>query len=301
MVTQPKTLIDDYPSRVRSGPGLLDRQHPTAWGDPGDGPLSPEQFRSFDEKGYLFVESLFSLSDVAAYAEEITRMTKDPQIRGSDRTITEPEADEVRSIFEVHRSSDVFRDLVKEARVADIARQLLGSDVYVHQSRVNYKPGFKGKDFYWHSDFETWHCEDGMPVPRAVSVSILLTENHSYNGPLMIVPGSQNVYIQTEGETPEDHFRDSLKKQEVGVPSNDAMWDICNRWGIDVLTGPPGSVVFFESNAMHGSNGNITPFPRSNVFYVYNSVENTLVEPFAAPKPRPTFIGARDFTPVDDL
>lgn len=28
------------------------------------------------------------------------------------------------------------------------------------------------------SDFETWHAEDGMPVPRAVSLSIALTDNY---------------------------------------------------------------------------------------------------------------------------
>src|SRR3546814_10756649 len=46
-------------------------------------------------------------------------------------------------------------------------------------SRLNYKPGFKGKEFYWHSDFETWHVEDGMPQMRALSMSILLAENRS--------------------------------------------------------------------------------------------------------------------------
>ncbi|GHK05429.1 hypothetical protein SY2F82_72260 [Streptomyces sp. Y2F8-2] len=50
------------------------------------------------------------------------------------------------------------------------------------------------------------------------------------------------------------------------------------------------------SRARHGAN--ITPFPRSNVFIVFNSVENAAVEPFAAPVRRPEFIGARDFTPV---
>ena len=53
-----------------------------------------------------------------------------------------------------------------------IAEQILGSQVYIHQSRVNLKPGFKGKEFYWHSDFETWHIEDGMPRMRALSCSI---------------------------------------------------------------------------------------------------------------------------------
>ena len=41
-----------------------------------------------------------------------------------------------------------------------------------------------------------------------------------------------------------------------------------------------------------------SPFPRSNVFIVFNSVENTAVEPFAAPVRRPDFIGARDFKPL---
>jgi ectoine hydroxylase len=49
---------------------------------------------------------------------------------------------------------------------------------------------------------------------------------------------------------------------------------------------------------MHGSGNNITPFPRSNIFMVFNSVENALVEPFAAVNPRPTFIASRDFAPL---
>jgi ectoine hydroxylase len=49
---------------------------------------------------------------------------------------------------------------------------------------------------------------------------------------------------------------------------------------------------------MHGSGSNITPFARSNIFLVFNSVENALVEPFAASRPRPDFVASRDFTPL---
>ena len=38
-------------------------------------------------------------------------------------------------------------------------------------------PGFTGSGFSWHSDFETWHAEDGMPSIRTVSCSIPLMEN----------------------------------------------------------------------------------------------------------------------------
>lgn len=49
---------------------------------------------------------------------------------------------------------------------------------------------------------------------------------------------------------------------------------------------------------MHGSGDNITPSPRSNVFIVYNSIDNTLTKPFATPGRRPAFLAAHDFTPL---
>jgi len=44
---------------------------------------------------------------------------------------------------------------------------------------------------------------------------------------------------------------------------------------------------------MHGSNSNISPYPRSNVFMVYNSVDNRLEEPFSGQQPRPPYIAER--------
>ena len=182
--------------------------------------------------------------------------------------------------------------------MVDRARQILGSEVYIHQSRVNFKPGFDGKEFYWHSDFETWHAEDGMPRMRAVSISISLTDNYSFNGPLMIMPGSHKTYVSCVGETPDENYKSSLVQQIAGTPDQAALSALAERHGIDVLAGAASGATMFDCNCMHGTNGNITPFPRSNVFIVYNSVENTCVEPFAATRPRPGFVGARDFTPV---
>jgi ectoine hydroxylase len=44
---------------------------------------------------------------------------------------------------------------------------------------------------------------------------------------------------------------------------------------------------------MHGSNGNITPYPRANAFFVYNAASNRLQAPFGVKKPRPSFVAAR--------
>jgi len=137
-----------------------------------------------------------------------------------------------------------------------------------------------------------------MPLPRAVSMSIALTENHPYNGGLMVMPGSHRTFVPCVGETPEDHYKASLIEQEIGVPSRDHLGRLAATHGIDQFTGPAGSALLFDANLMHGSGDNITPFPRSNIFVVFNSVENTLVEPYAAACRRPEFVAARDFAPL---
>src|SRR5690606_5167561 len=130
------------------------------------------------------------------------------------------------------------------------------------------------KEFYWHSDFETWHVEDGMPSMRALSMSIALTENYSTNGPLLLIPGSHRKFVACEGETPEQHFKSSLKKQDYGVPDAKNLADLVKANGIVEVRGKPGSVCLFDCNILHGSNSNISPFPRSNVFFVYNAMSN---------------------------
>lgn len=232
------------------------------------------------------------------YGDELALLATDRRIRADERAIVEKTSQEIRSIFEVHKISDRIAELVADPRVAGRARQILGTEVYVHQSRINYMTGFEGTGFYWHSDFETWHAEDGMPEPRAVGISIALTDNYPFNGGLMLMPGSQNTYVSCVGETPEENYKRSLREQEIGVPDRDTLRAMAYELGIEQFTGPAGSAVVFDCNVMHGSGNNITPFPRSNIFIVFNSVENTLVQPYAAPAPRPTFIASRDFTPV---
>ncbi|HET8718968.1 MAG TPA: ectoine hydroxylase [Nocardioidaceae bacterium] len=289
---------DLYPTRLGTPEPPRERQDPVVWGDAADGPMDQGTLDGFDAKGYLSVPDLVTPEEVETFRAELRRLSEDPTVRADERTVVERQSQEVRSIFEVHKTSDVFAAIANDPRVVGRARQLLGSDVYIHQSRVNFKPGFAGKEFYWHSDFETWHAEDGMPRMRAVSISISLTDNYSYNGPLMIMPGSHKTYVSCVGETPDDNYKSSLVEQKAGTPDHASLTELADRHGIDVLEGRAGGATMFDCNCMHGSNGNITPLPRSNVFIVFNSVDNTCVEPFGAAKPRPEFIGARDFTPV---
>lgn len=292
-------VTDHYPTRNNVTLGIEPRHDPVVWGAAANsGPLPAAEVEAFDADGFLAVDALVDADVVADLRNELDLLRADPVLAADERSICERDSGQIRSVFEVHRISPAFAALVADPRLVGPVRQLLGSEVYVHQSRVNFKPGFNGREFYWHSDFETWHAEDGMPSPRAISVSVALTENLDSNGSLMIMPGSHRWFVSCPDETPPDHYRSSLKQQEIGTPDDDSLTWMAEQHGIRQITGAPGSAVFFDSNCMHGSSSNITPYPRSNVFIVYNSVENTLVEPFGAAAPRPTFVASRTFDPV---
>ncbi|RYY27630.1 MAG: ectoine hydroxylase [Sphingomonadales bacterium] len=292
-------MTDAYPSRSAAQPALLPRRDPVAYSEwrPG-APLTAEQVRQFDQHGYLVLENVFAEDEIAILQAETGRLLADPEGLDPETVVTEPSGREIRSIFAIHRQSGVMKRLAADARLAGVARFLLNDDVYLHQSRLNYKPGFQGKEFYWHSDFETWHSEDGMPRMRALSMSVLLAENTPDNGPLMLIPGSHRTFVTCVGATPSDHYKESLKRQEIGVPDEGSLTDLAHQHGIVAPIGKPGTVVLFDCNIMHGSNGNITPFPRANAFLVYNAVSNRLEKPFAADRPRPTFIATRDAVPI---
>ncbi|MBW7471745.1 ectoine hydroxylase [Marinobacter sp. M216] len=295
-----ETRSDDfYPTRLERPTPVFDRLEPVVHSTGQvrrEGPLSETDLAQYERDGFLVFNNFLDPATVRNFREDLRAYEDDEAILRSEGTITEPGKQAIRSIFGIHELSERFDRLTRDPNILAMVRQLLGSDAYVHQSRINFKPGFHGKGFDWHSDFETWHAEDGMPRMRAVSFSIALTDNTPFNGPLMLVPGSHQTFVPCVGRTPEDNYQSSLKKQELGVPSDQDLARIVDQHGIKAPTGPAGSLIVFECNTLHASNANMSPWPRSNLFFVYNSVENQLVQPFCGNKPRPGFLGNREAT-----
>ncbi len=293
---------DVYPTRTGESSSTRERVDPVFWGRGGDGPMSARDIEGYTRAGFHAVPSVLGADDVERCLSEMRRLADDLRLRGDPRIVQEPRSADVQSVYDVHKLSGFVRAIVARESVAGVARQILGSDVYVHQSRINYKAGFGSGPFYWHSDFEVWHAEDGMARPRACSVSIALTDNLGANGGLMIMPGSQTTFVGTPGESggvasTERSSGDEPPRGDrpaVGVPDRAVLTKLARECGIHVVVGPAGSGVFFDCNCMHGSNGNITPFARSNLFVVFNSVENVISTPYSTGAPRAEFYGSRD-------
>lgn len=290
---------DPYASRVGGEGRIVDRVDPVVYGKAnpsGEFALSREQVRFYEENGYLVLES--HMPDVVdALLEETEMLGK--KLAGRPELIAEPDSQVTRTIFSPHEFGEVAGRVAGDPRLLDPVRQLLDSDVYIHHSRTNIKPALDGRSFPWHSDFETWHVEDGIPRPRVLTAWIFLTENTCFNGPLFAIAGSHKWYYSSPGWTPEENHLRSLKRQEYGTPSADVLRRMMES-GKDLvsLVGKAGTVVFHEANIMHSSPDNVSPWPRTNIFYVYNSVENKPTEPYGGTPPRPRFLRNTNFKPV---
>lgn len=135
-----------------------------------------------------------------------------------------------------------------------------------------------------------------MPLPRAMSAVVLLSDNHPQNGALMVIPGSHKHYVCCVGKTPAANWERSLREQQqFGTPDRGSLARMADEGGIVHCAAPAGSVVMFDCNLMHGSHNNITPWGRMNAFFVYNSLSNRCRNsPYNAPSLRPEHISTHD-------
>lgn len=278
-------MVDFYPSRLEPYPTIRPRRDPVVHGRlPHADGLLAETLEQYRRDGFLSFDSFLARDALDELSDEMDRL-REEATDDDPRVLREPASQSLRTIFSVHKQSALVDRLIRDPRLLGPVRQILGGPVYVHQSRVNYKSGFDGAPFYWHSDFEAWHVEDGMPRMRAVSAQITLSETTPLNGPLMLIPGSHFHYVGCVGETLEDY----------GVPDRASLAALVKEsGGIVSPIGPAGTMVLFDCNTIHGSNSNITPLPQTSLFITFNSVENRLAPPYGGTRPRPSYIAERD-------
>jgi ectoine hydroxylase len=279
--------------------------------------LTNGQIEVYRRDGFLVLENYFSREELDILLAEL------PGIFAEDsaRRVLE-RSGVVRSVFASHVENPVYRCLSRLERMVRPARQLLGSEVYVHQFKINAKAALDGEQWEWHQDFLYWHKEDRMPTPRSLTAVLFLQEVNDFNGPMLVIPGSHldgmvdvNVHDKYRAATvPNGNGRAaSHAVQPAGAAAQPTTWAatltadlkykidkeilarLISERSIVSVTVPAGSVMFFHSNLFHASSNNLSPWDRYSVFASYNSVENVLGE---NSNPRPEFIAWRDASPL---
>ncbi|NES99747.1 MAG: phytanoyl-CoA dioxygenase [Sphaerospermopsis sp. SIO1G2] len=260
--------------------------------------ITKEQIEHYQETGLLLIPELFSQAEIA----EIKAVVDDLSHKNTPGCILEKDNKTVRALHGCHQYSDTFKSLIRYPRLLTPACEMLGSDVYIYQLKINLKGAFNGDVWPWHQDYVFWDEEDGMPSPQAINIAIFLDEFNEFNGPVYFIPGSHKQSLthlgQKESANTENVWESNVSAALKYSLDQETVTKLVNQQGIVAPKGPAGSVLFFHSNSVHGSAPNISPYPRRLLIITYNSINNI---PRSTKAPRPEFLVSRDYTPLKPL
>ena len=245
--------------------------------------LTDAQIEQFHTEGWLLLPELFTPEEVDLLRSEAVKIYAEQR-----EEVWREKDGSPRTAFAAHKYNEAFRLLWRHPRMIRPVEQVFGEGVYLHQYKINAKSAFTGAVWQWHQDYGTWKRDDGMPEPRAMNISIFLDEVMPVNGPLMLVPKSQ-----TAGDLEASHDLETTS-YPLWTLDEATVTRLVAQGGIVAPTGKPGSMLMFHGNLVHGSAGNITPYPRKIVYLTLNACSNHILAPT-----RPEFIAHQDFAPIE--
>jgi len=271
--------------------------------------MTTDQLKTYQDQGYILLPEHFSSAEVAVMNEQLPAVFTEE----TPGRIQEKELGVIRSVYGSHAANDLFHRLTRQARIVEPAMQMLDSEVYVYQFKINMKAAFNGDMWEWHQDFIFWHKDDGLLTDRILNAIIFLDDVNEFNGPLFLIPGSHREGILSTTFHDGQHLQVS-DKGGVSGDSND--WEqytstrlkyfidnntvarIAQKYGIVAPKGLAGSVLFSHPNLIHSSPNNISPFDRKLIIITFNSIENI---PVNTSTRRAEFFCSRDYRPVIPL
>ncbi|MGH8428317.1 MAG: phytanoyl-CoA dioxygenase family protein [Gammaproteobacteria bacterium] len=287
---------DIYPTRGIQE-RLTERKDPILYGwDYSPKKLTETQLVHYERHGFVAIPAIFSTLEVACFNDAINRIAKRKREKGAYWKEKIPPG-ESESLFFTDQAGMIFQDLVRERRILDGVMQILGGPVYLHRSRIHVENGEEGSSYPWHSAFESWHAEDGIPRMRGVEAWIMLNESSPAAGSLRVLSKSHQIYAATRNES--SVYDDGQSIWEFGRLSLETLERLLQFGELTDVYGSAGTLVICDCNLLYGSAKGLELQRRATAMFSYNSMENLPAEqPFAAEDFRPEPIVCRGVVPL---
>ena len=189
----------------------------------------------YDEDGFVLVESLFEASEIQKLqqaTEELIEISRKHQVSDQsfdlecDHTESSPRVQRIKVPHQQHES---FAELVRDPKLLEILRVLIGEDVRFRNSKLNIKAAKGGAAVDWHQDWAFYpHTNDDV-----LTVAILLDDMDADNGSLGIVAGSHKGPVfdhHADGATVAFSPSGCLKQGAEAVSHAKQPNEKLNRW-----------------------------------------------------------------------
>jgi phytanoyl-CoA hydroxylase len=218
-----------------------------------------EQIEQYRYDGFLVVERLFDMDDLARVDETIRQMTEQALAGGDYSKILEMEPQPVdgrrvpRRIFNPYDQHETFRQLAHDPRLLDRVESLIGGRFNLQHSKLNMKPAKVGSPVEWHQDMAYFpHTNDDL-----VTTLVYLDDATEENGCLQVLPRHHTHYFNHAG--PDGRFAGMITEdlRAFGQPRS--------------LPASAGSAIFMHCITPHASLPNCSNHPRRTLIYEYRA------------------------------
>ena len=225
--------------------------------------LSKDEINFYNDQGYLLVEDVISENqhkEMLALVDGFFEKSK--MIRENDNIFDledghSSDNPRLKRIKQPHQHSQFFWDIIKESKIEEILRDLLGDNVSLKTSKLNTKAPGGGAAVEWHQDWAFYpHTNDNV-----LALGLMLNDVDIDNGPLMVIPKSHKGPVLS-------HFNNGVFCGAIDPDDSD--FDISKAV---TLTGKSRSMTIHHARTLHGSSPNNSNRDRLVLFYECNSAD----------------------------
>ena len=249
--------------------------------------LDDAQVSEFRDRGWVVIEDVFDHDEIAVLTEAALEVMQRPGPEVGREADGSPHV-----CWGMHLFDERLGALARHPALIEPSVQLLGNDVFVHQSRINMKQT-NGSIVAWHQDFGTYHRVDGVPEPRGIMIAVFLDDVTHVNAPLLAVPGSHaEGLVSTASVDADAPDHEQVAKYRYDI-TTDTMARLVEEHGLETITASAGSVLLMDMTVVHGSSVNISPLRRLLLYVNVCPVDNR-----GESYERPEYYAARDFAPI---
>lgn len=222
-------------------------------------PLGEEDVEHFHGEGWLVVEGVLPANELAEVDRAANEVVDDARAGGSAAPYIEYEPGDtdgvpaVRRIIDPYARHEAFRAVAHDARVVDRVASLIGPDIDLQHSKLNWKPARVGSPVDWHQDLAYYpHTNDGV-----MAVLIYLDGASEENGCLQVLPRQHHRYL--DHTEPGGAFAGRITDRSVtGVEPRP-------------LPASAGSAIFLHGLTPHASLPNKSTSGRRTLIYAYRA------------------------------
>ena len=225
--------------------------------------LSKDEINFYNDQGYLLVEDVISENqhkEMLALVDVFFEKSK--MIRENDNIFDledghSSDNPRLKRIKQPHQHSQFFWDIIKESKIEEILKDLLGDNVSLKTSKLNTKAPGGGAAVEWHQDWAFYpHTNDNV-----LALGLMLNDVDIDNGPLMVIPESHKGPVLS-------HFNNGVFCGAIDPDDSD--FDMSKAV---TLTGKARSMTIHHARTLHGSSPNNSNRDRLVLFYECNSAD----------------------------